>query len=248
MKNWNIEEEQGKSQCPNKDDYLYAKKVCEQLNIPLIPIEFEKEYWNNVFTPMIEDYKKGITPNPDVLCNREIKFKCFLNEGIKYGDYIATGHYCQIHNNNNVFELLRGKDRIKDQSYFLCEVNGNNLSKVIFPVGHLLKTQVREIAKENNLYTADRKDSYGICFIGKRKFKDFMKEYINEKNGYVYDNEGNYIGNHDGHFYYTIGQRYLLGGLSERYYIYKKDIINNELYVCKGNNNPCLFTDYCIVL
>lgn len=167
---------------------------------------------------------------------------------MKYGDYIATGHYCRIGKSEDYeYNLLRGIDRIKDQSYFLCEISGKCLSKVKFPVGHLYKSQVREIAKENNLFTANRKDSYGICFIGQRKFKDFMKEYIQPKNGKVYTNKGKYLGEHNGYFYYTIGQRYLQGGLDNKYYIYKKDIEKNELYACPGNSHPCLLTDYCIV-
>lgn len=169
---------------------------------------------------------------------------------MKHGDYIATGHYCRVEKSKecNYYNLLRGIDRNKDQSYFLCEILGENLSKVKFPVGHLQKSEVREIAKQNSLFTADRKDSYGICFIGQRKFQDFMKDYIQPIKGRVYDNYGKYLGDHDGYFYYTIGQRYLKGGLTSKYYIYKKDISKNELYVCPGQNHPCLLTDYCIVL
>lgn len=210
-------------ECTWREDRQDAMRVCSELDISFITLNLEKEYKEGVIDYMIREYKAGRTPNPDVFCNKEVKFGAFLDWAIKNGaDYVATGHYAQNKNNS----LLKGKDSSKDQSYFLWTLNTKQLEKIIFPVGGLLKTEIRKIAEENNLATAKKKDSQGLCFIGKIDVKDFLKEYIKNKKGKVIDiNSNKKIGDHDGALFYTIGEK--INGK----YIIKKDNEKNILYV-----------------
>ncbi len=210
-------------ECTWREDRQDAMRVCAQLNIPFITLDLEKEYKKGVIDYMVREYKVGRTPNPDVFCNKEVKFGAFLNWAIKNGaDYVATGHYARIKNK----QLLRSKDLSKDQSYFLWTLNSKQLSKILFPVGNLLKTEIREIAKENNLYTASKKDSQGLCFIGKIEIKDFLGKYLKNKSGIIInENTKKENGKHKGIELYTIGEK--INGK----YIVRKDIKKNILYV-----------------
>ncbi len=214
-------------ECTWKEDRRDAMRVCAELDIPFITLDLEKEYKEGVIDYMIREYKKGRTPNPDVFCNKEVKFGAFLSWALKNGaDFVATGHYAQnkVINKNNF--LVKGKDSSKDQSYFLWTLNKKQLEKIIFPVGGLLKKDIRKIAEENNLVTAKKKDSQGLCFIGKIDVKDFLKEYIKNKKGKIIDTKFNKkIGEHDGVFFYTIGEK--INGK----YIIEKDNKKNILYV-----------------
>ncbi len=233
--------------CSQEQDYNDALIVCNSLDIPLHRVDFVKEYWDYVFTYFLDELKKGRTPNPDVMCNKYIKFDYFIKEAKKLGaDYIATGHYARIVNGL----LYRGLDNNKDQSYFLCELTKKQLDNVLFPIGELNKTEVREIATKLNLNTAEKKDSTGICFIGERNFKEFLKNYLPSKEGDIVDIESNkVIGKHIGLMYYTIGQRRGLdiGGASDKLYVVGKNIENNILYVCYGDNNEYLYSDQAII-
>lgn len=239
--------------CESKQDFIYAKKVCEKLDIPLHKIDFVSKYWNNVFLKMIEGYKKGITPNPDVLCNKYIKFDEFANycfNNFKC-DYIATGHYAKLISKDNLIYLCEADDLHKDQTYFLCELNQKQLNRVIFPLMYLKKEQVRKIAHKYGLDTWNKKDSTGICFIGNRNFKSFMENYIENKTGDIVDIDTNeVVGTHPGIYYYTIGQRkgLNLGGNSSRYFVCKKDVNKNIIYVTnKVNEDKYLYSNKCIV-
>ncbi|MFA5917504.1 MAG: tRNA 2-thiouridine(34) synthase MnmA [Candidatus Gracilibacteria bacterium] len=216
--------------CPTKVDIKVAKEVAEYLKIPFFTFDYREEYEEKVLNYMYEGYKKGITPNPDVMCNKEIKFKMFLEEAMELGfDYIATGHYARIEEGH----LLKGIDSTKDQSYFLAFLNQFQLSKSLFPIGHLEKSEVRKIAEEIGLPNAKRKDSQGICFVGKVDFKEFLEKRIEHKEGDIVDTSGTVLGRHKGVFYYTIGQRkgIEIGGLKEPIFVIKKDIENNRLIV-----------------
>nr|MDD3720367.1 tRNA 2-thiouridine(34) synthase MnmA [Candidatus Gracilibacteria bacterium] len=220
--------------CPTLDDIEEAKKVAKFLDIPFFTFDYREEYNRKVLDYMYEGYKKGITPNPDVMCNKEIKFKMFLDEAIELGfDYIATGHYARIESKDEVFHLLKGVDGNKDQSYFLAFLNQFQLSKSLFPIGHLQKSEVRKIAEEIGLPNAKRKDSQGICFVGKVDFKEFLEKKIKHIEGNIIDTSGKILGKHKGVFYYTIGQRkgIEIGGLKEPIFVIKKDIEKNELIV-----------------
>lgn len=210
-------------ECTWKEDRRDAIRICAELDIPFITLDLEKEYKEGVIDYMIREYKAGRTPNPDVFCNKEVKFGAFLDWAIKNGaDFVATGHYAQNKNGS----LMKAKDISKDQSYFLWTLNKKQLEKIIFPVGHLLKTEIRKIAEKNNLATAKKKDSQGLCFIGKIDVKDFLKEYIENKVGDIIDfNTKQKIGEHDGIFFYTIGEK--INGK----YIIEKDTEKNILYV-----------------
>ena len=210
MKNW--EEDDGTDYCTSKEDLADAQSVCDSLDILLHTAKFSAEYWNNVFEHFLKEYRAGRTPNPDVLCNREIKFKAFLEYANELGaDYIATGHYVRKQYNGEETFLLKGIDSNKDQSYFLCEVNEACLDKSLFPLGELPKSKVREIAANLNLQTHNKKDSTGICFIGERKFKDFLEQYLPAQLGNIESIEGEIIGTHTGLMFYTYGQRQGLG-------------------------------------
>jgi len=197
MKNWDEEDEFGV--CSATEDYEDVRRVCDQINIPYYTVNFEKEYEERVFTYFLEEYKKGRTPNPDVMCNKEIKFKEFLNYALKIGaDYIATGHYARVSYYNEEYHLLRGLDTNKDQTYFLCTLGQYQLSKSLFPIGHLNKSEVREIALREDLETARKKDSTGICFIGERDFKEFLSSYLPAQPGEIRSISGERLGKHDG--------------------------------------------------
>lgn len=249
MKNWSEEKD---GVCTSKVDQDDASIVASQVGIPIFNVNFEKEYWDRVFSYFLEELKKGNTPNPDVLCNQEIKFKAFLNYALSLdADYIAMGHYARVKDGKY---LLKGKDENKDQSYFLSRITEKALSKTIFPLGDLKKTEVREIAKKYNLETALKKDSTGICFIGERNFNEFLDKYLLTKSGNIVDIDTNEIvGEHTGLIHYTIGQRkgIGIGGLKSKengaYFVFKKDVKNNILYVAKGKDNPVLYSKEVIV-
>lgn len=244
MKNWDDTDENGV--CTAEVDYEDAVKVCNQIGIDYYSINFEKEYYDRVFSYFLDEYKKGRTPNPDIMCNKEIKFKAFLDYAKDLGaDYVATGHYARVRRDGNETEMLRGLDSNKDQTYFLSQLSQDQIKDVLFPVGELQKADVRRIAKENNLATANKKDSTGICFIGERNFNEFLSHYLPAKPGNIVDTEGNVLGRHDGLMYHTIGQRRGLGigGEGEAWFVYGKDLEKNELLVCQGKNNPLLFSD-----
>ena len=242
--------------CPQEKDYNDAKSVADALGIELYRIDFVKEYWDHVFTYFLDEYKKGRTPNPDILCNKYIKFDSFLKFALSKGvDYVATGHYAKVvHDSNGKSKLYKAGDKNKDQSYFLCQLSGEQLSKTLFPLEGINKDEVRKIAKELNLSISDKKDSTGICFIGERNFKEFLKNYLPAKKGNIIDIETNMIvGKHDGVIYYTIGQRKGLGiggikGVTPgSYFVVSKDVETNVLYVAKGEENLYLLADSCLV-
>ncbi|WP_027340706.1 tRNA 2-thiouridine(34) synthase MnmA [Halonatronum saccharophilum] len=242
MKNWGEENEDGI--CPADEDYEDVRRVCNQIDIPYYIVNFEKEYWDNVFTYFLDEYKAGRTPNPDVMCNKEIKFKKFLDHTLKIdADYLATGHYAQVDHSDGEFKLLKGIDSNKDQSYFLSMLNQRQLSKTLFPLGKLKKTKVREIAKKVGLATAKKKDSTGICFIGEKDFKEFLQTYIPAQPGKIMNLQGEVLGEHHGIMYYTLGQRRGLGISGENpYFVVDKDIENNILYVGAGADNKHLYS------
>ena len=233
--------------CPQEEDYNDAKRVCDKLDIPLHRIDFVKEYWDNVFTYFLDELKKGRTPNPDVMCNKYIKFDLFLEKALELGaDYVATGHYARIIDG----KLSRAKDLNKDQSYFLAYVDKNKFNKVLFPIGELEKPEVRKIALENDLATAKKKDSTGICFIGERNFSQFLSNYLPNQPGNIINNETKEkVGKHIGLMYYTIGQRrgLNLGGNEENSYVVEKDLNNNILYVASGDENNYLYSTTAII-
>jgi len=246
MKNWEEKDEYGV--CAAEEDYEDVRRVCNQLNIPYYTVNFVKEYWDRVFTYFLEEYKRGRTPNPDVLCNKEIKFKAFLDYAMGIGaDFLATGHYARKDYFYGEYRLLRGLDSNKDQTYFLCGLNQYQLSKALFPLGNLEKKEVREIANSIGLITATKKDSTGICFIGERNFKDFLENYLPAQPGEIRSLSGEVLGKHDGLMYYTIGQRKGLGiggrGTGEPWFVVEKDLKNNILYVGQGENHPKLYSN-----
>jgi tRNA-uridine 2-sulfurtransferase len=241
MKNW--EEKDDNGICHSTRDYEDVIKVCKQLDIPYYSVNFVKEYQEQVFSHFLNELKAGFTPNPDILCNREIKFKAFLEKAISLGaDYLATGHYCQK-SESPIPELLKGADPNKDQSYFLYTIPAVSLEKVLFPIGHLLKTEVREIAREFGLATSEKKDSTGICFIGKRDFKEFTSRYLGYKPGNFENLKGEVIGRHDGIAFYTIGQRRGLGigGPGEAWFVVAKEIDRNVVVIEQGEDHPSLY-------
>jgi tRNA-specific 2-thiouridylase len=243
MKNWDEEDESGV--CTSVDDYDDVRRVCQKLDIPYYTVNFVREYWNKVFQYFLSEYKKGRTPNPDVMCNKEIKFKAFLEFAMKVGaDYIAMGHYAQVDFKDGEYRLLRGDDSNKDQTYFLCELNQYQLSKSMFPIGHLNKSEVRKIAKENGLATADKKDSTGVCFIGERDFNKFLDNYLPAIGGEIMTFDGEIKGEHFGLMHYTLGQRKGLGigGEGDPWFVAEKDLQNNILYVVQGEKNPKLYS------
>lgn len=241
MYNWEEADENGV--CSSEQDYEDVKKVCGILDIPYYSVNFAQEYLDKVFKYFLEEYSKGRTPNPDVLCNREIKFGPFLDYALKMGaDMIATGHYCGVYQQDDKYYLKKAKDFNKDQTYFLNQLSQYQLSKSLFPLADLTKEEVRNIAQKIGLPTASKKDSTGICFIGERKFKEFLQNYLPAKPGKIVDTQGNVIGIHDGLMYYTIGQRRGLGiggknGFSGRWFVVDKDLKNNKLIVsCKDES------------
>ena len=251
MKNW---EDQDEEICTSANDYNDALQVCNILGLPIHSVNFSKEYWDKVFSYFLSEYEAGRTPNPDVLCNREIKFKAFLNYAMKLGiNKIATGHYAKIDSKNSEYRLLKGKDKNKDQSYFLYLLSQEPLSKSKFPLGDLEKEEVRHIAKKAGLPTANKKDSTGICFVGEKNFKQFLERYLPANPGEIISTDERKVGTHSGLMYYTIGQRKGLGiggGYSDNndpWYVVEKDMKKNKLIVCQGKDNPSLYCSKIIV-
>ena len=252
MKNWdsninNDPEGITDGVCPQELDFRDAKAVCDELNIPLYRVDFIKEYWDDVFKYFLSELEKGRTPNPDIMCNKYIKFDKFKVEAKKLGaDKIATGHYARIKGNR----LLRGVDNNKDQTYFLSQVSIEQLKDVMFPIGHLTKPEVREIAAQACLPVADKKDSTGICFIGERHYQEFVSNYLKGKKGDIIDVEtGNKVGEHSGLMKYTIGQRRNVGlsGDEKRHYVCGKDSKKNILYIAYGDDSKYLLSDEALI-
>lgn len=245
MKNWDEQNPDGV--CTSSLEYEDVVRVCEQIGIPYYSVNFVKEYWDNVFSQSLRYFEAGDTPNPDILCNREIKFKLFLEKALQLGaDFLATGHYCQVRESGDeAFQLLKGNDPGKDQSYFLYTLSESILKKVLFPVGHLHKTEVRSLARKYNLATAEKKDSTGICFIGERNFKQFLSQYIPIVPGHFEDLNGKILGSHEGIPFYTLGQRKGLGigGAGDAWFVVGKDVKRNAVILAQGMDHPALFCD-----
>ena len=246
MNNW--EEDDPNGVCTNADDFADVKRVASKLNIPYYSVNFAKEYLDSVFSEFLREYKLGRTPNPDVLCNREIKFGPFLKFAKKIGaDMIATGHYANVEEKDGLFYLAKAKDQNKDQTYFLNQLGQDQLSCVMFPIGNMEKPEIRKIAEEADLATAKKKDSTGVCFIGERNFKKFLQSYLPAKPGDIVDKRtGKVLGKHDGLMYYTLGQRRGLGiggqkeGNGESFFVVSKDLDKNILYVTQGEGDEIL--------
>lgn len=247
MKNW--EEDDGTEYCTAMTDLADAQAVADKIGIKLHTANFAMEYWDRVFEHFLAEYSAGRTPNPDILCNKEVKFKAFLDYALTLGaDYIATGHYARrgFGDETGKAPLLRGLDDNKDQSYFLHAVAGDKIAKTLFPVGELEKPEVRRIAEQYDLATAKKKDSTGICFIGERRFKDFLQQYLPAQRGDIYTDDGKKIGTHDGLMYYTLGQRggIGIGGVKDRdeapWFVLHKDLDNNRLIVGQGHDHAML--------
>jgi tRNA-specific 2-thiouridylase len=243
MKNW--EEIDSSGQCTSESDYQDVAHTASLLDIPYLSVDFVKEYRENVFQHFLKEYELGHTPNPDILCNREIKFKVFYEKAMSLGaDFLATGHYA----NTDGSHLLTSKDQDKDQTYFLYAINGKVLEKVLFPIGNLTKPEVRELAKEANLPTYNKKDSTGICFIGERKFREFLSTYIATKPGDFKTLDNTVVGQHHGAAFYTLGQRrgLGLGGPGDRWFVVSKDMKQNVVYVERGDQSPQLYSNQII--
>lgn len=247
MKNWDEKLEDGS--CLWEADVEDAIKVCEKLDIPLNTVDLSIEYWQNVFTSFLKEYESGRTPNPDILCNQEVKFRAFLDHAMDLGaDLIATGHYARVNQVDNQQFLLKGKDPNKDQSYFLCRLDQQQLKHTLFPIGDITKPEVRELASRHALATHDKKDSTGICFVGERPFREFLSQYIPVKKGEIRTVEGDPVGEHQGIHFYTLGQRQGLGiggvrGASEEpWYVVGKDTESNVLTVAQGHDHPLLYS------
>lgn len=248
MKNW--EEDDGEEYCTAAEDLADAQAVCDKLGVRLHKVNFAAEYWDNVFEHFLEEYKAGRTPNPDILCNKEIKFKAFLEFAAEDlgADFIATGHYVRRQDVDGKSRLLRGLDDNKDQSYFLYTLSHQQIAQSLFPVGELAKPEVRRIAEQLELITAKKKDSTGICFIGERKFRDFLGRYLPAQPGKIINVDGQVVGEHQGLMYHTLGQRKGLGigGLKESnddpWYVVDKDVANNLLVVAQGAEHPRLMS------
>ncbi|WP_327063191.1 tRNA 2-thiouridine(34) synthase MnmA [Jeotgalibacillus soli] len=243
MKNWDDTDDNGV--CTATEDYNDVIRVCNQIGIPYYAVNFEKQYWDKVFTYFLDEYRAGRTPNPDVMCNKEIKFAAFLDHAMKLGaDYLATGHYARVENRDGEVKMLRGIDEKKDQTYFLNQLSQEQLSKVMFPIGDIDKKEVRKIAQEAGLATAAKKDSTGICFIGERNFKGFLGQYLPAQPGEMETMDGRKVGQHDGLMYYTIGQRHGLGigGSGEPWFVLGKDVQKNVLYVGQGFDHEALYS------
>jgi tRNA-specific 2-thiouridylase len=248
MKNW--EEDDNDEYCAAAEDLKDAQAVCNKLGIELHTINFATEYWDNVFEYFLAEYQAGRTPNPDIMCNKEIKFKAFLEFACEDlgADYIATGHYVSRRFTDGHWQMIRGLDDNKDQSYFLYTLDEKQIGQTLFPVGELEKPKVREIAEQADLITHNKKDSTGICFIGERKFKDFLAKYLPAQPGKIESAEGDVVGEHDGLMYHTLGQRkgLRIGGLAnagdEPWYVVDKDMKRNVLIVGQGHQHPRLFS------
>ncbi len=246
MKNW--EEDDGSEYCTAKEDLTDAQSVCDHLGIHLHKANFAAEYWDRVFEHFLDEYRAGRTPNPDILCNKEIKFRAFLDYAMSLGaDFIATGHYTQ-RGEGNPATLLRGIDQNKDQSYFLHAVSGHDIARTLFPVGGLEKPEVRRLATELGLSNHAKRDSTGICFIGERRFKDFLQQYLPAQPGNIETDAGDIIGQHEGLMYYTLGQRQGIGIGGRRdaddapWYVIAKDLTRNTLIIGQGHEHPLLLS------
>ena len=274
MKNWHDENATISDECPWLEDSNDAMLVADKLKIPFKTVDLSKEYKKRIIDYMFKEYSNGRTPNPDILCNKEIKFDVFMKLALSLdADYVATGHYSQIEStNNSKYRLIQGIDKTKDQSYFLCQLNQNQLSKILFPIGNLKKSEVRDIAKKNNLITADKKDSQGLCFVGKIRLPEFLQQKLKKKTGDIIEipsnskifkvkslidqprlidlskkykfskSDGKVIGEHNGAYYYTIGQRkgLAVGGYDKPIFVIGIDTKSNEIFVGKGKNHPGL--------
>lgn len=246
MKNW--EEDDGTEYCTAMDDLADAQQVCDTLGIELKTVNFAAEYWDDVFEVFLSEFKAGRTPNPDILCNKHVKFKAFLNYAIEDlgAEYIATGHYARVAEQDGEFQLLKGLDPNKEQSYFLYAMGQKALSKTLFPIGHLHKPEIRAMADRAGFANSRKKDSTGICFIGERKFKEFLQRYLPHQPGEMRTPEGVYIGQHHGLMYYTLGQRQGLGiggvkdAPDEPWFVLEKDLDNNVLIVGQGHDHPLM--------
>lgn len=246
MQNWEDDDEH----CTIRQDYRDAHAVCNRLGIILETVNFADDYWQRVFQHFLDEYSLGRTPNPDILCNREIKFKAFLEYAKNCGaEYIATGHYARVLHGNNQSSMLRGLDDNKDQTYFLYTLGQAQLRDTLFPIGELEKGKVRDLAKEAGIHVHSKKDSTGICFIGERKFTEFLQEYLPAQPGKILSDKGDHLGTHQGLMYYTMGQRQGLGigGVShareDAWYVLEKDLDKNQLIVGQGHNHPLLFAN-----
>lgn len=246
MKNW--EEDDGTEYCTAMEDLADARQVCDRLGIELKTINFAAEYWDEVFEVFLSEFQAGRTPNPDILCNKHVKFKAFLNYAIEDlgAEYIATGHYARVSEKDGEYFLLKGLDPGKEQSYFLYTLGQKQLARTLFPIGHLHKTEIRAMAKKAGFANHKKKDSTGICFIGERKFKEFLQRYLPTQPGEMHTPEGKYIGPHQGLMYYTLGQRQGLGiggvkdAPDEPWYVLEKDLENNVLIVGQGHDHPLM--------
>lgn len=239
MRNW----EEGED-CPAEADFADMTRVCDLIDIPYYSVNFTKEYWDEVFSECLKEFAKGATPNPDVLCNRQIKFAHLLKKAKRLGaDKLATGHYCQIGDFDGKATLLKGADPNKDQSYFLHAVSHEKLADALFPIGHLPKPQVRKMAEERGLHIHAKRDSTGICFIGKRAFRPFLSQYIKPKPGPFKTLEGSVMGQHEGAHFYTVGQRKGLGigGPGDAWFVVDKSMEKNTVYVVQGEEHPALY-------
>ena len=236
--------------CQNELDYQDVVAVAEHIGIEVHAVDFVQEYWDRVFTYFLNEYKAYRTPNPDIMCNKEVKFKAFLEHALSFdADYIAMGHYARVEHAADGSHLLRGVDTNKDQTYFLSQLNQYQLSKTLFPIGELTKPEVRAIAEEAGLITAKKKDSTGICFIGERNFKDFLSNYLPAQPGKITTFDGTVVGDHSGLMYYTIGQRggLNIGGTGGPWFVAGKDVASNTLYVVNESGIDALYTDSCLV-
>jgi len=246
MKNW--EEDEGTEYCTAMEDLADAQQVCDKLGITLKTVNFAAEYWDEVFEVFLSEFKAGRTPNPDILCNKHVKFKAFLNYAIEDlgADYIATGHYARIAEKNHKFFLLKGLDPNKEQSYFLYTLGQKALAKTLFPIGHLHKPEIRALAKKAGFDNHKKKDSTGICFIGERKFTEFLQRYLPSQPGEMVTPDGQFISKHQGLMYYTLGQRQGLGvggvknAPDEPWYVLDKDLENNRLIIGQGHDHPLM--------
>ncbi|MGH8750169.1 MAG: tRNA 2-thiouridine(34) synthase MnmA [Burkholderiales bacterium] len=241
MKNW--EDDDTDEYCSSREDLIDAVAVADRIGMDIETVNFSAEYKERVFGDFLKEYQAGRTPNPDVLCNAEIKFKAFLDHALNLGaDYIATGHYAQLRETGGLFQLLKAEDGTKDQSYFLYRLNQQQLAKTLFPLGKLTKREVREIARREGLPNHDKKDSTGICFIGERPFREFLNRYLPPNPGAMETPEGKTLGEHQGLMYHTIGQRQGLGigGKGEAWYVAAKDMARNALIVVQGHDHPLL--------
>ncbi len=242
MKNW--EEDDTDSHCAAAEDLKVARAVAAAIGIELRAVNFAAEYWERVFSHFLDEHKAGRTPNPDVLCNSEIKFRCFLDHALDLGaERIATGHYARVAERGDRARLLKARDTDKDQTYFLHAVNSEALARTIFPLGEIAKPEVRALAREAGLPNHDRRDSTGICFIGERDFKSFLSRYLPAAPGEIRAQDGRLLGRHDGIMYYTLGQRHGLniGGPGEPWYVVGKDLTSNVLHVAQGADHPALY-------